>query len=187
MEQLMQNWWLVALRGGLGVLFGLVAFFLPGVTLAVLVAFFGAFALIDGLFLLFAGLRSVHRQERWWALVLQGVVGILAGVITLLWPAITALALLFLIAAWAIATGVIEIAAAIRLRKEIHNEWLLGLIGALSVLLGVLLVVFPGEGLLAWVWAIGAYALASGVLLLLFAFRLRRLDHEAHHGNHANA
>jgi uncharacterized membrane protein HdeD (DUF308 family) len=171
--QLARKWWVVALRGVLGILFGLMAFLWPGITLAVLVIFFGAFALVDGIFLVVAALHAAGEHERWWVLLLQGLAGIAAGLVTFFWPGITAVALLIVIAAWAIVTGILEIAAAIRLRKEIEGEWLLGLSGFCSLVLGLLLVVWPAAGALAFVWLIAGYAIISGILLIAVALRLR--------------
>lgn len=171
--QLARNWWVVALRGVLGILFGVMAFLWPGITLAVLVIFFGAYALVDGIFALVAGATSAGENERWWVMVLQGLAGIAAGLVTFFWPGITAIALLAVIAAWAIVTGVLEIAAAVRLRKEIKGEWLLALSGICSVVLGLLLIVWPAAGALAFVWLVGSYAIISGILLIAVALRLR--------------
>jgi uncharacterized membrane protein HdeD (DUF308 family) len=170
---LSRYWWLVGIRGVAAILFGIAAFLWPGITLAVLVLFFGIYALIDGIFAVIAGIAGFRKEERWWMMLLQGVAGIILGVLTLLWPDITALVLLYFIAAWAIVTGVFEIVAAIRLRREIEGEWLLVLAGVCSVIFGVLLVILPGHGALAVVWLIGAYAIVYGVLLVVLAFRLR--------------
>jgi uncharacterized membrane protein HdeD (DUF308 family) len=172
---LARNWWALALRGLFAVLFGIVAFALPGSTLGALVLLYGAYALVDGIFAIAAAVAGRDEGLPWWAMLLEGVVGIAVGVITFAWPGITALVLLYLIAAWAFVTGALEIAAAIRLRKEIRGEWLLALSGVLSVLFGVILVVNPGAGALAVVWLIGAYAIAFGVVLLVLGFRLRSL------------
>jgi uncharacterized membrane protein HdeD (DUF308 family) len=171
-ETLVQNWWAIALRGALGVLFGIITFISPGISLTALVLLFGAYAFVDGIFALVAAVRR-HGGKRWWLLLLQGIAGIGAGLITLFWPAITALALLAVVAAWALVTGGFEIAAAIRLRKAITGEWLLALSGIASVVLGVLLMLFPGPGTLALVLWIGAYAFVSGVLLIALGIRLR--------------
>jgi uncharacterized membrane protein HdeD (DUF308 family) len=162
------NWWILALRGSFAVLFGVCAFLWPGLTLGVLVILWGAFALIDGIVAVVAGART-----RWWPLLILGLVGIVAGLIALFQPAITALALLVVIGSWAIVRGAFEIVAAIRLRKELSNEWLLILGGAASILFGILVLLFPGAGALSVVWIIGIYAFATGVLLLVLAFRLR--------------
>lgn len=154
-------------------MFGLAAFFLPGITLTVLILLFGAFALVDGVFAIVAAVRTRRRNERWWLLLAEGVLGVLAGIVAFIWPGLTALALLYLVAAWAIITGILEIVAAIRLRQEIVGEWALILSGVLSVIFGVLLAVLPGVGILALLWLIGAYAVAFGVLLIILAFRVR--------------
>lgn len=182
MEVLARNWWVLALRGLVGVLFGLLALAWPGLTLGVLVLFWGAYALVDGVFALAAAVRAAERHTRWGALLVEGIVGMAAGIVTFLWPGITALILLLLIAFWAIVTGILEIGAAIRLRREITDEWALALGGIASVIFGVLLLIRPGIGALAVVWLIGAYALFFGLLLLVLAFRLR-----SHHGQTAAA
>lgn len=170
---LARNWWLLAIRGVAAILFGIGAFLWPGLTLAVLVLMFGAYALVDGIFAIIAGISARKEQERWWMMILVGVAGIITGILTFMWPHITAFVLLYFIAIWAIVSGVFEIAAAIRLRKEIEGEWLLALAGIASVIFGVLLVILPGAGALAVVWMIGSYALIFGILMLVLAFRLR--------------
>ena len=170
---LSRSWWILAIRGVAAILFGIGAFVWPGITLAALVLLFGAYALVDGIFAVIAGISVRKEQERWWMMILEGLAGIVLGVLTFLWPGITALVLLYFIAAWSIVTGAFEVAAAIRLRKEIEGEWLLALAGIASMIFGILLVVLPGPGALALIWLIGAYALLFGVLLLALAFRLR--------------
>jgi uncharacterized membrane protein HdeD (DUF308 family)/sporulation protein YlmC with PRC-barrel domain len=156
------------------ILFGILAFAWPGITLFVLVLFFGAYMLVDGLFAIVAAVRAAGREARWWLLLIEGVLGVLAGLVAAFWPGLTALALLYFIAAWAIVTGILEIAAAVRLRREIAGEWALGLSGLLSLLFGVLLVVIPAPaGILSLLWLIGVYAIAFGVVLLVLAFRVR--------------
>jgi len=169
---LARNWWAVALRGIVAILFGLGAFLWPGITLGVLILLYGAYAIVDGIFALIAAVRGAARHERWVWLLLEGIVDIAAGVIAFVWPGITALVLLYLIAAWALVTGISEIAAAIRLRQAISNEWLLALAGVASILFGIILFVAPGAGALAVVWIIGAYALVFGIILLALAARL---------------
>ena len=170
LHTLTANWWALALRGLVAVLFGLLTFFLPGITLVTLLLLFGAYALVDGVFNVIAFFRVASHQ---WALLVEGVVGIIAGVLTFAWPAITTIALLYLIAFWAILTGIFEIVAGIRLRKSMANEWLLVMMGVLSLLFGLLILFAPGTGALAIVLWIGAYALVFGVFLLALAFRLR--------------
>jgi uncharacterized membrane protein HdeD (DUF308 family) len=173
-DGLARNWWVVLLRGLAGIIFGLLTFFEPGISLAALVLLFGAYAFVDGVFSIVTAVRR-RSADRWWLLLLEGIAGILAGIATLIWPAITAIVLLYLIAAWALVTGVLEIAAAIRLRKAITGEWLLALSGVASVILGVLLIIAPGPGALAVVIWIGAYAFVFGALLVALSFRLRSL------------
>ena len=169
-----RNWWALALRGVAAMLLGILAFAWPGITLFVLVLFFGAYMLVDGIFAIVAAVRAAGEEDRWWLLLIEGILGVLAGLVAFFWPGLTALALLYFIAAWAIVTGIMEIVAAVRLRQEIEGEWALGLSGLLSVIFGVLLVVLPAPaGLLSLVWLIGAYAVATGVLLLILAFRVR--------------
>jgi uncharacterized membrane protein HdeD (DUF308 family) len=170
LHSLTANWWALALRGLVAVLFGLLTFFLPGITLVTLVLLFGAYALVDGVFNLVAFFRVASHQ---WALLIEGVIGTIAGVLTFVWPAMTAIVLLYVIAFWAILTGIFEIIAGIRLRKVVTTEWLLLLTGVLSVLFGFLIVFAPGAGALAIVLWIGAYALVFGIFMLALAFRLR--------------
>jgi uncharacterized membrane protein HdeD (DUF308 family) len=170
---LARNWWAVALRGAFAILLGLIAFAMPPVFLASLVLVFGAYAIVDGVFAIVAGLRAAQRHERWWPLALEGLVDILAGIIVFLLPAAALLAFLYLVSAWSIVTGLFRIAAAIRLRKQIEGEWLLILNGALSVLFGVVIALFPAVGLITVVWIIGAYAVVFGILLVALGFRLR--------------
>jgi uncharacterized membrane protein HdeD (DUF308 family) len=170
---LARNWWLFLIRGIAAILFGIAAFLWPGITIAVLVLMFGAYVLVDGISAIIAGIAARKERERWWMMILAGVAGIITGVLTFLWPGLTALVLLYFIAGWAIVTGIFEVAAAIRLRKEIEGEWLLIIGGIASVLFGVLLVINPGAGALASVWIIGSYALIFGILMIVLAFRLR--------------
>jgi uncharacterized membrane protein HdeD (DUF308 family) len=170
---LSKYWWVIALRGVFAVLFGVMAFIWPGLTLIALVLLFAVYAMVDGFLAVVAGLTHTRSNQRWWMLLLEGVVGIAAGVLTILWPDLTAIALVYLIGAWAIVTGVMEVVAAIRLRQEIENEWLLVLAGILSIGFGVAMVIWPGAGALTLVWLIGGYAVAFGVLLIVLSFRLR--------------
>ena len=171
--ELPRHWWVVALRGLTAIIFGILTFVWPGITLTVLIYFFGAYAIVDGLLAAYVAIQS--RGQHAWALLLEGIVGVGAGLVAFFWPSITALALLYLIAAWAIVTGVVEVIVAVRLRQVITNEWTLIFSGVLSVLLGVALVLQPDVGALALVWLIGAYAIVFGLGLLAFAWRLRGL------------
>jgi uncharacterized membrane protein HdeD (DUF308 family) len=174
---LAHNWWTVALRGAIAILFGLAVFVWPGITLAVLVILFGIFAILGGILAL-AALRDRNTDEPWWLLLLEGLLGIAVGIITFIWPGITGLFLLYLIAAWAIVTGIVEIIAAIGLRKQIENEWLLIAAGIASLLFGILLAIRPVAGAVAILWVIGAYAIFFGVLLLVLGFRLRNWNRQ---------
>ncbi|MFC9974156.1 HdeD family acid-resistance protein [Spirillospora sp. NPDC127200] len=173
-----RNWWVLALRGAFAILFGVVAWIWPGITVWALVLLFGAYALVDGVFSLVGAFTGGTGQSRGWMAV-SGVAGIILGIMALAWPGVTGLVLLMLIAAWAVVTGVMEIVAAIALRKEIEGEWLYALTGAVSVLFGVLLFVWPASGALAVVWMIGFFAILFGALMLGAAFRIRKLGKEA--------
>jgi uncharacterized membrane protein HdeD (DUF308 family) len=167
------NWWLLALRGLIAVVFGVLAFMWPGATLLTLVWLFGAFALVNGILSLILAAKTPKGYPKVGSLILGGLLGILAGLLTFVMPGITALGLLILIAAWAIVTGVMEIVAAVRLRKVITNEWLLVLAGIASVAFGFILLFQPGVGALALIWWIAAWAVVFGILLMILAFRMR--------------
>jgi uncharacterized membrane protein HdeD (DUF308 family) len=174
MESWRDYWWTVGLRAGAAIILGIVAFTLPGVTLAAIILLFGFYAIIDGVLAIIAAVREMRNHGRWGVMLVQGLIGIGAGVIALLWPGIGALALTLLVAAWALATGVLEIVIAIRLRKVISGEWMLILGGVLSIALAVAVALFPGVGALALIWWMGAYALAYGIVTLTLALRIRR-------------
>ena len=165
---LAQHWWVLLLRGLVAIAFGVLAFMQPGLTIAALVLLWGAYALVDGIFEIVAGVRA-----KWGSLILLGVLGIAAGLVTFFWPAITAIALLYIIAFWAIVAGVMQISAAIRLRKEVEGEWLWILSGLCTVILGVLLIARPGPGALAVISLIAAFAIVWGFLLVILAFKLK--------------
>lgn len=164
---------MLLIRGIVGIVAGVLAILWPGLTIAFLVALFGAYAFIDGIANVALGARRAPGRDRRWATIIEGIVGMVIGVLAFLWPGITALVLLFWIGAWAIVTGAFEIAAAIRLRREIKGEWLLVLSGVLSIIFGGVLFVFPAIGALGLALALGAYAVASGVVLVALAIRLR--------------
>jgi uncharacterized membrane protein HdeD (DUF308 family) len=171
------NWWALGLRALAAILLGIIALAMPGPTLAAIVIVFGIYAIIDGVLAIIAAVRGIRRKERWGAMLLEGIVGIVAGGIAIFSPAIGALALTYLVAAWALVTGALEIAAAIQLRKVMTGEWLLLIAGLLSIVLAVLVAAFPGMGALALVWWLGAYALAYGVISLVLALRVRTWTH----------
>ena len=167
------NWWVLLLRGLSAILFGVLAYVWPGLTLVTLVLLFGAYALVDGVFSIFGSLAYRKEYEDWWLVLLGGLVSIAVGIITFIQPGITALSLLFLIGAWAFTTGILTIISAIQLRKEIDNEWLLILSGIASVAFGILVFALPGAGALSVIWLIAIYSIFVGVLLIILAFKVR--------------
>jgi uncharacterized membrane protein HdeD (DUF308 family) len=179
-DDLSHNWGWMVVRGIAAVCFGVLALLVPGVTIAVLVLLWGAYALADGILSLISAFRIRDRGRPFWALLAVGILGIGAGILTFAWPAITALVLLAFIAGWALFVGVLQIVAAVRLRKSIEHEWLLGISGALSVVFGALMLISPGAGALAVLWMIGAYAIAFGALLIALGFKLRSHTHHHH-------
>jgi uncharacterized membrane protein HdeD (DUF308 family) len=172
-KSLSQNWWLVVLRGVLAILFGILAFVWPQITWLTLILMFGVYAIVDGIIAIVSGFSRTRESSRWWVFLVEGLIGIGAGIVALVWPGVTSLVLIYMIASWAVITGILEIAAAIRLRNEISNEWVLGVGGLVSIGLGILLFFQPAAGGLAIIWTIAAYALIFGVLLVILGFRLR--------------
>ncbi|MBX9776953.1 MAG: HdeD family acid-resistance protein [Xanthobacteraceae bacterium] len=173
LHALARNWWLEVLRGVAAIIFGVLAFAWPGITLLTLVLFWGAFALVDGVLAIIAAVKGGNPMPRWW-LAIVGVAGIAAGALTFLMPGVTLFVLLIFIAVWAIILGVMEVYGAIKLRKEIEGEWFLILNGLLSVVFGILLLWRPGIGALALVWIIGAYAIILGVIYVAFGLKLKK-------------
>jgi uncharacterized membrane protein HdeD (DUF308 family) len=170
---LARYWWALALRGVAAIVFGVIALFWPPAAIAVLVAIFGAYALVDGILNLIAAVRAGRTGQRWGALVFEGVVSLVVGIVTLFFPVVTALALVLFVGAWSVVTGVAEVVAAIRLRELIQGEWLLALAGILSIAFGVLLFISPLIGAIAIAIWIGVYSLVFGALLVGLALRLR--------------
>jgi uncharacterized membrane protein HdeD (DUF308 family) len=176
LETLARNWWAIVLRGVFAVLFGLGAFLWPGITLVVLVALYGAYLFADGILAVAWALMGRRAGAFPWGVFLAGLASIIAGVLTFLMPGLTALVLLYLIAAWAIVRGIFEIIAAFHLRRELTNEWLLALNGVLSVLFGILLIAAPGAGALAVLWMIATFAVIVGIVMIVLGFRLKGLQ-----------
>ena len=172
---LSRYWWVLVVRGAMAILLGVFAFIRPAQTVAGLVLAFGAVALIDGTFASAAAIAGRKLTPDWWVILLQGLLGIGIGVLTLFNPAITAVAILIYIAAWAIGLGVLQVVAAVRLRHEITGEWWLALGGITGVAFGILLMLRPAAGALAVLWLIGSYALVWGVMLTVGGFDIRRL------------
>ncbi len=172
---LTRNWWAVVLRGVLAVIFGILALIFPGHVLVALVLIFGVYAILDGIFNIVSVVVSAAARTHWLSLLFEGVVSIIAGIIAFFFTGLTALALLYLIAAWAIITGIAEIVSAIRLRSVINNEWLLIIGGILSIGFGIIIAIFTGPAALAIVWVIGIYAILFGAALIGLGFRLRAM------------
>src|SRR4051794_28500521 len=170
--QLVENWWVIALRGLFGVLFGIIAVLLPGVTLATLVLLFAAYMVADGICAIIAGVKAARQHGRWGALILEGVADLLAGAIAFFWPLITILAFIYLAGAWAVVSGALLVWAAFRLHLG-HGRWLMVLGGAVSIVWGVLLFIWPIAGALVMTLWLAGYALVFGIALLVLAFRLR--------------
>ena len=169
------NWWALALRGALAIVFAILTFMWPAITLSVLVLLFGVYAFMDGFLAIATTIRAVRGHRRWAAFLVEGIAGILAGCCAFLAPALTLALLILLIAAWAIITGIMEIWAAFRLRRHVPGEWVLVLVGVLSIAFGILLYIAPITGAVVIVWWLAGYALVFGILLLILALRLRAL------------
>jgi uncharacterized membrane protein HdeD (DUF308 family) len=170
LSMLSENWWVLALRGLLAVLFGFAALVLPLGTLEAVGRLFGVYAILEGALVVLIGMRGTQYRG---AFLSEGAFGIMAGLVALAWPGVTALVLLYVIAIWAILSGIAEIIAAVALRREIEGEWVLFLVGILSVVLGMAMAVLPSVGVLSLIWLVGLYALAVGVAMIVLAFRVR--------------
>lgn len=177
LHALAKCWWLLLLRGIAAIVFGVLAFIWPGLTLVTLVLLYGAFALIDGVLSLVAAFTGSPKPVPTWWLIVVGLLGIAAGIVTFLWPGITAILLVMFIGAWALVHGIFEIIGAIQLRKEIDNEWMLILGGMLSVAFGAIVLIAPGVGAVGLVWAIAAYSVVFGILFVFLSLRLRKHTH----------
>jgi uncharacterized membrane protein HdeD (DUF308 family) len=172
-DLLARNWWAVALRGVIGVLFGLVALLLPAATMLSLILVFAAYLLVDGVFAIISAVRAARRHERWSLLVLEGIVDLIAAAVAIIWPGITLLAFVLLTAAWALLSGGLMLASAFKLNID-HGRWWLALGGIASIVFGVLLVIAPLIGAIVLTWWLGAYAMVFGISLLILAFKLRQ-------------
>jgi uncharacterized membrane protein HdeD (DUF308 family) len=166
-------WWVLLLRGVVAIAVGVAAFAWPGLTIAILILLFGAFILFDGITAVIDAIRYRDTVQNWWLWLLDGVLGVVVGLMTLSWPGLTSVVLIWFIAAWSILGGILRIVAAIELRKQVKGEWLLILSGALSVLFGVAIIAVPHAGILSIAWLIGFWAIAFGTLFVLLAFRLK--------------
>ncbi len=169
---LARNWWVIALRGVLGILFGVIALMMPGVTISLLIFWFAVYMLFDGVFAMVAGVRAAAHHARWASLIFEGVVDLAAGATAMLWPIVTLLVFVWIAGGWAIISGILLLSAAFRLHPT-HGKWLLALGGIASTLWGVLLLISPISGAVVMTWWLGAYALVFGAVLLVAAFKLR--------------
>ncbi len=175
LTEMSKNWWLFLVRGLVAIAFGVLALIWPAQSWLALVILFGAFALVDGIFTLVTGIQLSKYFDRWWAVVLEGIMGIAAGVLTLIWPGAASHVLFYFVAVWVILTGVLEIMVATRIRFYIPGEWNMILAGVLSILCGILLFVYPGAGVVALVWTIGIFAIVFGIMQIVFSSRLHSL------------
>lgn len=174
-EIIINKWWVFLLRGLVAILFGVLALIWPQITLLTLVVLFGAFVLLDGIFSVIAGVTSRKENYYWWTLLFTGLLEIAIGLLTLFWPNVTGIILLYLIASWAVIVGILDIILAIQIRREIKNEWMLIIDGVFSVLIGVVLFIFPAASAVALAWLIGLFAILLGIVFIILGFRLRKL------------
>ena len=174
-EALKRNWWVLVIRGVCGIAFGVIAFAYPGLALATLVILFGAWVLVDGVFRIVGATAGRTSDPDWGFHLIVGILGVVIGFLTFSAPGLTALILVIYIGAWALMIGAVEIALAIKLRRELKGEWLLVLMGLASIIFAVVLLWNPGPGALALLWLIASYAIVLGILAIIFGFRLRSL------------
>lgn len=172
-RRLADNWWLLVLRGVLAIIFGIVAWVWPGLNLTTLIILVGAWLLVDGAFQIVFAILNRARVDSVLPLIIGGLISVIGGIVILAWPGLSAIALIYLIGAWAVITGIFEIVAAIQLRKEIENEWAIGIGGLISIAFGAVVLIFPGDGAVALVWLIGIFAIVLGIALIAAGFRLR--------------
>ncbi|KDN13608.1 HdeD family acid-resistance protein [Snodgrassella communis] len=173
-DLLSENWWMVLIRGGAALIFGLLTWFYPFISILIMVMFFGVYALIDGVLGVVIAINGRRTHQDWWLMLIWGMVSILAGIMTFFVPGITWLVLITFIAIWSLVSGILQIIAAIRLRKSIRGEGWMIVAGMLSVLVGIILLINPVQGGIALTWVIGVYAALFGVMNIALAFRLRR-------------
>jgi len=172
-QVVLRNWWMLALRGVLAIIFGLIMLFLPGIALAAFIIVFAVYAIIDGIVAVVVAIRERETLSRWGWVLVEGVLSIIAGILAFAYPGVTALALLFIVAAWAVLTGIMEVVAAFSMREHISHEWALAIAGVLSIVFGIILFTRPVAGILAILWLVGIYSIIFGVLFIVRAFQLR--------------
>jgi uncharacterized membrane protein HdeD (DUF308 family) len=173
-----RHWWAFVVRGIAAIIFGALAFIWPGLTLSTLILLFAAFALVNGVMAIISAIRT--RGDHLWMLLLEGVLGIVTGLLVFSWPGITALLLVFVIGVWAVITGVLEIISAVRLRKVVRHEWAWIISGVLSIVFGLLLLANPGAGALALAWLIGAYAVLFGISMFAVGWQVYDMERSQH-------
>lgn len=173
---LAQYWWSFYVRGIIAIIIGLTALFLPGITLEILAILIGAFFLVDGVFSIAASLGSKSSGERWRIFILEGIVGVIIGILTFLWPEVTIMALVLLVSAWAFFTGILELAASFKLRQVIENEWLLTLSGIISIIFALVLLISPWKAAIVLIWLLGLYAIFFGILLIFLGRKLKKIE-----------
>jgi len=169
----LRNWWMLALRGVLAIIFGLIALLLPGIALLAFIYIFAAYAIVDGIVAVFVSIGERSSLSRWVWVLIEGILSVVAGIVAIVFPGLTALVLLYVVAAWAILTGITEIAAAFIMRERASQEWALGLAGVISIVFGIILFISPGQGLLTILWLVGIYAIIFGILFIVRSFQLR--------------
>lgn len=172
-RSLSRNWWTFVGRGLFAILFGALALALPELTLILMIWMFGTYVTVDGMFKIASAIARRSEFERWWLNLAEGIFGVALGLITFLWPGITGIGLFIMVVSWAVVTGLLEIAAAIQLRRVLENEWLLAFSGILSIILGIAMVAWPAASILALAWLIGIYAIIFGITLVALGIRLK--------------
>ncbi|RYD77380.1 MAG: HdeD family acid-resistance protein [Verrucomicrobiaceae bacterium] len=184
LNDIAKYWWLMLIRGVAAITFGVLAWIWPGMTWIILLTFYAVFCLVEGISALSLGLTGGKGNRIWWQMLLVGCLAIGAGIVTVFWPGLTSLVLVVVIASWAIVRGIVEIGAAFRLRHEVHGEWMLALAGFLSILFGGILLARPGIGLLSIIWMMAAFAVTTGILLILFSLKLHHLKQHGEAAEH---
>lgn len=179
-QAIRRNWWMLALRGVIAIIFGLIALLAPSIALLAFIYVFAVYALIDGIMAVYIAIRERGSLSRWAWVLFEGILGIIAGIVAFVYPGLTALVLLYIVAIWAIVTGIMEIVAAIAIRGFVAREWALGLAGILSILFGIVLFIFPGTGLLSILWLVGIYAIVFGSFSSCVLSRCVRGPHQSH-------
>ena len=179
LELVARSWWVYIVRGVLALVFGLFAYLNPAITMKILLIFFGIFIFIEGLLAIVGSIAGRKYSDIWWLVLLEGIAGVIIGVITFTRPAVTGMVLIVFVALWAIWSGLFRIITAIRLRKELDSEWLLIFGGIISILFGVMLFAHPGAGIVAIAWLIGFFASMSGILMITFGIKARKFQKEA--------